>query len=142
MKRLSSANSLILVTLLAGAAAGCAQQPRAIQRHAYVIGIKKECIPEYKKLHAATWPGVLKLIRDCHITNYSIYLAEVKPDEFYLFSYLEYTGDDMKQETDAKMKNDPTTKEWWKHTDPLQSPVPTRKPGEWWHEMEEVFHTD
>jgi L-rhamnose mutarotase len=25
---------------------------------------------------------------------------------------------------------------------PMQQPLPTRKEGEWWAEMEEVFHTD
>lgn len=121
---------------------GCGRQATKVKRYGAVIGIKKEAIPEYKRLHADTWPGVLQMIRNCHIRNYSIYLAEVRPDEYYLFSYLEYTGDDIKKETDAKMKNDATTKEWWKYTDPLQTPVPTRKEGEWWHNIEEVFHTD
>ena len=35
-----------------------------------------------------------------------------------------------------------TTQKWWKRTGPLQVPVPTRKEGEWWAQMEEVFHYD
>jgi L-rhamnose mutarotase len=54
---------------------------------------------------------------------------------------MEYTGDDLKGDM-AKLAADPIIKEWWKHTDPLQSPVPTRKEGEWWASMEEVFHMD
>jgi L-rhamnose mutarotase len=42
----------------------------------------------------------------------------------------------------SKMAADETTQKWWKHTDPLQVPVPTRKQGEWWAKMEEVFHCD
>jgi len=26
--------------------------------------------------------------------------------------------------------------------EPMQEPLPTRKQGEWWAEMEEVFHLD
>ena len=121
---------------------GCAEPAPKVKRYGSVIGIKKESIPEYKRLHAACWPGVLKMIEECHIRNYSIYLAEVKPNEFYLFSYFEYTGDDLDKEVEEKMENDPTTKKWWSHTDPLQVPVPTRKEGERWHVLEEVFHTD
>jgi L-rhamnose mutarotase len=121
---------------------GCAQQPEKVKRYGSVIGIKKENIPEYRRLHANAWPGVLKTINECHIRNYSIYLAEVEPDKYYLFSYFEYTGDDLDKEVEEKMRNDPTTKKWWSHTDPLQVPVPTRKESEWWHSLEEVFHTD
>ena len=42
----------------------------------------------------------------------------------------------------AKMAADPTTQEWWELTNPCQEPPPTRKEGEWWAEMEEVFHLD
>jgi len=113
-----------------------------MKRYGMVIKVWPEKLEEYKKLHAAVWPEVLKMIKECHIRNYSIYLAEVKPDEYYLFSYFEYTGNDLQKEIDQKMRNDPVTKEWWSHTDPLQVPVPTRQPGEWWHDSEEVFHTD
>ena len=133
--------ALIAGTLLA-LSSGCTPPVERVQRYGSVIGIKKESIEEYNRLHAQAWPGVLKTIRDCHIRNYSIYLAEVKPDEYYLFAYFEYTGDDLDREIAEKMKNDPLTKEWWKHTDPLQVPVATRREGEWWHRIEEVFHTD
>ena len=76
-----------------------------------------------------------------NIRNYSIYLAEVKPGEWYLFSCFEYVGDSF--EADMKrMAAAPATKRWWKRTDPLQTPVPTRKEGEWWHRIDEVFHMD
>jgi L-rhamnose mutarotase len=113
----------------------------AVQRHGQVIGIPAASIPEYKQLHADTWPGVLKMIDQANIDNYSIYLGEVAPGEHYLFAYYEYTGKDFESDM-AKMKKDQTTREWWKHTDPLQEPLPTRKKGEWWSEWEEVFHHD
>lgn len=112
-----------------------------LERYGMVVGIEKKNIPEYKRLHANAWPGVLKMIKQCNIRNYSIYLAEVEKDKYYLFSYFEYIGDDFDLDMD-KMSKDETTKKWWKHTDPLQQPIPTRKEGEWWAKIEEVFHTD
>ena len=131
--------AVVIITLLALClmSTGCAQ-PKA-QRYGSVIGIKPENIEEYKRLHADTWPGVLKKIKKCNIRNYSIYLGELEKDKYYLFSYFEYIGKDFNADM-AKMAADETTKKWWKHTDPLQVPIPTRKEGEWWASMEEVFH--
>jgi L-rhamnose mutarotase len=118
---------------------GCATQ--RIERNGAVIAIPKESIAEYKRLHAATWPGVLRMIDKTHVHNYSIYLGEVAPDRDYLFAYYEYTGRNFDADM-AKMKKDQTTREWWKQTDPLQKPLPTRKEGEWWAQWQEVFHHD
>jgi L-rhamnose mutarotase len=129
------------VSALGLAATGCAPRLAKVKRVGSVIGIKQENIEEYKRLHADVWPQVLSKLREVNIRNYSIYLAEVEKGRFYLFSYFEYTGDDFKADM-ARMAADPNTKRWWKHTDPLQAPVPTRKEGEWWATIEEVFHMD
>jgi len=134
----STAVTVTLLTLCF-MSTGCAQ-PR-VQRYGWVIGIKPENIEEYKRLHADVWPGVLKMIKKCNIRNYSIYLGELERNRYYLFSYLEYTGENFEADM-AKMAADETTQKWWNHTDPLQVPIPTRKEGEWWANMEEVFHCD
>lgn len=59
----------------------------------------------------------------------------------YLFSYFEYTGGDFGADM-AKMAAHPKTQEWWAIMKPMQEPLETRKDGEWWAEMEEVFHLD
>jgi L-rhamnose mutarotase len=105
---------------------------------AMVIGIKPEHIPEYKRLHADTWPEILQGITDCNIRNYSIYLKE---PENLLFGYWEYHGADFDADA-AKMAADPKTQEWWDICMPMQEPLETRKEGEWWAMMEEVFHHD
>lgn len=128
----------LLLFLLICFTTGCATK-HPVQRYGSVIGIKQENIAEYKRLHAAVWPGVLLKIKETHIRNYSIYLGQLEPNEYYLFSYFEYAGNDFKADM-AKMAADPKTKEWWAHTDLLQSPVPLRKQDEWWAGMEEVFH--
>ena len=45
-----------------------------MKRYGMVIGLRPEKAEEYKRLHAAAWPGVLKMIEECNIRNYSIYL--------------------------------------------------------------------
>jgi L-rhamnose mutarotase len=109
-----------------------------VQRFGQVIGIKPEKIPEYKRLHAAAWPDVLKMIGQCNISNYSIFLRKVD-DQHYLFAYFEYTGDDIAADM-AKMAADPVTQRWWSFCIPCQRPLDDRAEGEWWANMEEVFH--
>lgn len=110
-------------------------------RYGTVIGVKEEKIEEYKKLHASVWPDVLKMISECNITNYSIYLRKMPDGKHYLFSYFEYAGEDFAADC-AKMAADKTTQEWWDVCMPCQEPLPDRAEGEWWAGMEEVFHCD
>ncbi len=107
-----------------------------MKRYGSVIKLRPEKEQEYRRLHAEPWPGVLATIRACNIRNYSIFLKDG-----FLFSYLEYVGDDFGADM-ARIAQDPTTREWWKLTDPCQEALETRKPGEWWASMEEVFHCD
>lgn len=112
-----------------------------MKRYGMVIGLRPEKIEEYKRLHAAVWPDVLKMIRDCNIRNYSIFLQQLEQGRYYLFSYFEYLGSDFAADM-AKMAADPTTQKWWQFCQPCQQPLPDRTPGEWWSGMEEVFHAD
>jgi L-rhamnose mutarotase len=40
------------------------------------------------------------------------------------------------------MGDDPKTQEWWKETDPCQSPLENRPEGQFWKSMEEVYHLE
>jgi len=112
-----------------------------VKRYGWVIGLRPESIDEYKRLHAAVWPGVLRMIKACRIQNYSIYLRRLDDGQFYLFSYLEYVGCDFAADM-AKMAADPETQRWWDVCKPCQQPLASRRDGEWWSDMEEVFHLD
>ncbi len=107
-----------------------------MHRYGMVINVRPEKVEEYKKLHAAVWPDVLKKITECNIRNYSIYLKDNT-----LFSYFEYVGNDFDADM-AKMAADPTTLKWWDVCKPCQHPLESREDGEWWANMEEVFHQD
>ncbi len=112
-----------------------------MQRYGMVLGLRADKIDEYKKLHAAVWPEVLRMIRECHIQNYSIFLRKLGDGQSYLFSYFEYNGADFAADM-AKMAADPTTQRWWACCMPCQEPLADRAPGEWWASMGEVFHLD
>lgn len=107
-----------------------------VKRVGQVIRLKHGKLEKYKELHAAVWPRVLKTIDNCNIRNYSIFYKDG-----YLFAYFEYVGDDYEADM-KKMASDPVTQEWWNVTKPLQEPLETRGKGEWWADMEEVFHQD
>jgi L-rhamnose mutarotase len=109
-----------------------------MKRYGSVIGLSEEGKAEYRKLHAAVWPGVLAKIADCNIRNYSIFLKE---PENLMFSYFEYHGDDFSADM-ARMAADPATQRWWAVNMPLQRPLDTRAEGEWWADMTEIFHVD
>ena len=105
-----------------------------MKRYGSVIKLKPEMEEEYKKLHANCWEKVLKQINDCGIRNYSIFFGGG-----YLFSYFEYIGNDYEADM-QKMADDSETQKWWSLTDPCQEKVEWAKDGEWWSELQEVFH--
>ena len=95
--------------------------------------LRSEKVEEYKRLHAAAWPDVLKMISSCNLRNYSIYLFGRD-----LFAYFEYVGEDF--DTDmARMSADPVTQEWWSHTKPC---FENHDQQIHYEDMKEIFHWD
>ncbi|MFC1538365.1 L-rhamnose mutarotase [Candidatus Latescibacterota bacterium] len=109
-------------------------------RYGSLIKVRPEYEERYIILHKHAFPEVLKQIRKSNIRNYSIFLRDF-PEGKMLFSFFEYVGKDFKADMDS-MAADPVTKEWWKLTDPMQEPLESRKDGEWWATIEELFHMD
>lgn len=109
-----------------------------MQRMGMMIGIAPEAIAEYKKLHADVWPEVLAQIHASNIRNFTIFLRE---PENVMFGTWEYHGTDFEADM-ARMAEHEPTQRWWAICGPLQRPLDSRKKGEWWAMMEEVFHVD
>ena len=105
-------------------------------RFGQMIKVKPDGLAAYKKWHANPMPGVNEMIKECHLTNYSIYS---RGD--WLFAYFEYDGDDFDADM-AKMAADPNTQAWWDVVKPLMQPLDDRAEGEFWSDMEEVYHLD
>ena len=131
--------TLLLVLVGCQSARVECQSGQSIQRYGSVIGVKAEALEKYKALHANPWPEINAKLKDVNIQNYSIYLTQFPDGNHYLFAYFEYTGEDFAADM-KRMGDDPKTKEWWSHTDPMQLPLENRKEGDWWKGMEEVYH--
>lgn len=107
-----------------------------MKRFGQVIKLKSGMEERYKYLHANPWPEVNAMIHTCNIRNYSIFLKGG-----YLFAYFEYVGENFEKDME-RMSKDPVTQRWWRETDPCQEAVDDAAEGEWWADMQEVYHLD
>ena len=107
-----------------------------VQRFGAIVKIKPEGWERYKAYHANPLPGVNEMIKECHLSNYSIYR---RGD--YMFSYYEYNGENYDADM-AKMAADPVTQEWWSLVIPLMQKIEDHTGDGVWAEMEEVYHLD
>ena len=106
------------------------------RRFGFVLRLKPGCYEKYKQYHAEVWPGVLALIARSHIRDYSIY-----HHDGWLFASFEYWGTDYEGDM-AAMGAEPEIQRWWAIMEPMQDPIASRAPGEWWARMEEVFRME
>jgi len=112
-----------------------------VKRYGSVIELLPEKEKQYRELHAAVWPDVVKAIKKANIRNFNIYVAEINGKK-YLFSYLEYTGNDPAKDF-ASIGLDKTTKEkWWPITDACQQRLPGTPEGKQWLDMETLMHIE
>ena len=96
----------------------------------------EEGLEAYKKWHANPMPGVNEMIKECGISNYTIYNVGDK-----LFAYFEWEGEDFDADM-ARMAADPNTQAWWDVVKPLMCPPKGLPAGECWANMEEIYHLD
>lgn len=106
------------------------------QKIGMCINLDPKKVKEYKDLHKNCPKEIRALLKSVNIHNYSIFLKE---PENILFSYFEYEGDNFEEDIKIMSDNE-ENKRWWKLCGPCQIPFETRKKGEWWAEMENVFN--
>jgi L-rhamnose mutarotase len=107
-----------------------------VKRYGHVIRVKPGMLGRYKQLHAAVWPEILRLVHDSNLRNYTIYS---KDD--YLFAYYEYVGEDFAADMARIAASDINTK-WQAVCGECFLPLDSRRPGEVWAGMEDIFHMD
>lgn len=88
-------------------------QPR---RFGSVVRVRAERWDEYRKLHEAVWPELLKL--------------------FQIYGVRNFTMGDM-----ARLAEEPLMRRWLELTDPCQLPLSPLS-GSLWADMQEIFHMD
>lgn len=77
---------------------------------------------EYRKRHSEIWPGLVKLLKQEGICNYSIFIDE---ETNILFAYQEQSGESSSQD----LGQTEIVQKWWKYmadimeTNPDNSPV-------------------
>jgi L-rhamnose mutarotase len=123
----------IPVGLIAGHAT-----PAPPQTVAGVTGLKPDQAARHEYRHAHAWPGVNKLIKDCHIQNYSIPECQIngRPDPL---ACPEYTGINFSADM-ARMAADPETPRWWTETASCQSRLPDAvAKGKTWPDAKEIY---
>lgn len=106
------------------------------RRFGQIGRLKKEKIDEYVKLHAAVWPDVMKMITECNLQNYSIFIRDD-----LVFSYFEYTGDDYEADM-KKMAADETTQRWWSYTRPCFEKYNEESTEAFYEDMETIFYME
>ena len=113
------------------------------RRIGQIIRLRRESLQAYKEFHAAVWPAVLKQIKECNISDYSIYLDE---QSMILFATMKWNGSDFEADME-RMRANPEVRKWWEMTDNMQETLVEGSSGStdpkgWWRELEEVFHCD
>ena len=113
------------------------------RRIGQIIRLKPKSLEAYKECHAEVWPAVLKQIKDCNISDYSIYFDE---QSMTLFATMKWNGSDFDADME-KMRGNPEVQRWWQMTDNMQQTLVEGSSGSmdprgWWRDLEEVFHCD
>ncbi len=107
-----------------------------MKRFGQIIKLKPEGAEEYISQHKAVWSEVLSKIKECNISNYSIFIRDN-----VLFAYFEYSGNDFDDDI-KKMAAHEETQKWWNVVKPLMQQIETAGTDEFWTNMEEIFHLD
>jgi L-rhamnose mutarotase len=109
-----------------------------MKRFGWMARAKADKVDYYVELHANTWPDVLARNKDCNLQNYSIFLKTLPTGEHFLFSYVEYVGDDFEADM-QRMAADPEVQRWWSECKPCFDLIEPLPEGDVWSTMEQVF---
>jgi L-rhamnose mutarotase len=100
-----------------------------MKRYGSMIRLRPEKYEESKRLHAADWPEILdSQLLDLPQGRLSVFLLRVCWKQLRCRH-----GADSGRPAHAK---------WWAVCKPCQEQLESRQPGEWWADMEELFHHD
>lgn len=104
-----------------------------MNRNAFTMRLKPNCVEEYKKRHDEIWPELSKAHTDAGIFDYSIYFDE---ETRTLFAFQKLTDDN----TADHLQHLNIVQEWWSHMEDLMETHPNNRPV--FKPLREVFHMD
>jgi L-rhamnose mutarotase len=106
-----------------------------MKRAGFLLKVRPEAIPEYKKHHEAVWPEMLDALRRTGWRNYSLFMR----DDGLIFGYFE--AEESFEASLAGMANEPINLKWQEFMGPYFESISGR-PDENMIELVEYFHTD
>ena len=106
-----------------------------MQRVCFLLKVKQDKLPEYKKAHEAVWADMLQALRETGWHNYSLYLRE----DGLLIGYVETP--DFQAALDGMAQRE-VNERWQRTMAPYFEQLEGRRPDEGMFVLEEVFHLD
>ena|ERR1700694_2161147 len=107
-----------------------------MKRVGFLLKVKKDKIPEYKRHHEAVWPEMLDALRRTGWHNYSLFMRE----DGTIFGYFE--ADESLKASQDGMATEPINAKWQEFMAPYFEALGGSRPDETMLELEEYFHTD
>jgi L-rhamnose mutarotase len=107
-----------------------------MKRIGFLLKVRPEMIPEYKRLHKAVWPEMLAALQRTGWHNYSLFMRA----DGLLFGYFE-TPESL-QVAQAGMSREEVNERWQSAMAPFFENLGGAHPDEGMLQLEEVFHLD
>jgi L-rhamnose mutarotase len=106
-----------------------------MKRFGRVLRLRPGMRENYELAHREVWPAVAEAIAAAGIRNYSIYYYHD-----WLFSYFELPDETDLAVASKKALESEACRRWEKQMQELQEPLPESGDGNWWVNMDELWH--
>jgi L-rhamnose mutarotase len=107
-----------------------------MKRVGFLLKVKQDQIPEYKKHHEHVWPEMQDALRRTGWHNYTLFLRE----DGLIFGYFE--ADESLQASLDAMSREEINLKWQEFMGPYFEALGGSRPDETMIELEEYFHLD
>ncbi len=107
-----------------------------MKRVGFLLKVKQEKIPEYKKHHEAVWPEMQEALRRTGWHNYTLFIR----DDGLIFGYFE--AEESLQASLDGMSKEAINLKWQEFMAPYFEELGGSRPDETMFTLEEYFHVD
>ena len=103
-------------------------------RIAFTLNLNPDKIAEYEESHRVVWPEMLALLKECGISQYSIFRRETQ-------LFLTFTCEDFEQ-TWSRIEKSPVNARWQQAMAPFFAAMDVRGASERFPMWQEVFYLE